>query len=811
MTAPPRPIARQILSELDVAALTSRIIDPERTRVVVVVTSGNRAPAERLNADRIAVEAGPDVEVVALPTGTLTYALERGLPEETNVFGDAARTYPVGTSWHQRPHLSPLRYCGANTDVIRLQAQVISDARAATRRAAEAMTPAAPRVDRTPPRTPARHGGAPSAVPPATPATLPGALARRRESQGANPTAPGADGTAPEAHSPAELGTGPVGTSARTSGPTPANPRGAPSRPSRTVSGQSTSTSQPQASVDRPVARAVSSDQMPWHASSTEDGHALARHLMARRERPVLVVTTPSEAVGPRIDADDLFQRVHEIAEVVVLHNGPASWALADAMPPLTQVYGGAGRVYPIDLDWLTNPYRAPIRFCWPNDDPARVADLLEDDAYGSANLSGLTASRSHTAKVHDRGRVTGPLGRHHVLLRLDRGGQGALLIDELFPGIEPERLLKVDQVLTGRVESGHLLSPFLPDPIDDNPQERASANYTTGDVVLARVTEVAARSGRARLHPRVDVLIRADDDESDLRNLIAADDVVTLTLTSTDQGEFAAELADAEAPSVVCIPVLPGGPPWLTELDLASPEPAPELEAPAEPVGVDPEDEIDAPTTGRVASPPPLTPATLGHHAQVAGLNAQIDSLTAMLDENRRKAETLAEEAGRARKEAQKLRRRIRSLEDQHRAYRDRVEGGHLFGDPEDQLRYDIEQTWLRRTPEPERGVRPLTRYRLGTGFLKSLSALQGIGRDKVLDVLVEVLSDRAKEIPGRDLHPLRESESSQTQLVRSDGAKAWRCALQVHTPSARRLHFWKLPDGSIELDTVGTHDGQL
>ena len=39
-----RPHARQVLSELDVAALASRITDPERTRVVVVVTSGNQTP-----------------------------------------------------------------------------------------------------------------------------------------------------------------------------------------------------------------------------------------------------------------------------------------------------------------------------------------------------------------------------------------------------------------------------------------------------------------------------------------------------------------------------------------------------------------------------------------------------------------------------------------------------------------------------------------------------------------------------------------------------------------------------------------------
>jgi hypothetical protein len=30
------------------------------------------------------------------------------------------------------------------------------------------------------------------------------------------------------------------------------------------------------------------------------------------------------------------------------------------------------------------------------------------------------------------------------------------------------------------------------------------------------------------------------------------------------------------------------------------------------------------------------------------------------------------------------------------------------------------------------------------------------------------------------------------------------------VHSPSARRLHFWRLEDG-VELDSVGTHDAGI
>lgn len=615
--------------------------------------------------------------------------------------------------------------------------------------------------------------------------------------QAAEPAAPAGTSAAAATGQPAR-------SPGRVTGPTPTNPRGAPPRPIRR-------SDSPQISKPGSPTRATPAGRLgrlsngtPWHATSHADGQALAQHLRAKRGYPVLVVTTPSEDAGPLIDADDLHQRVREIADVVVLHNGPASWALADAMPPMTQIYGGAGRVYPIDLGWLANPGRAPIRFCWPDDDPKQVADQLEDDAYASANFAGLAAIRAATATAPDRGTVQGALGRHHVLLRLDGGGQGALLVDELFAGIEPERLLKPGQILTGRVERGHALCPFSPDRIDDDPIARAGAAYKAGDVVLARVADVTARSASALLHPLVKVAIGADEDESDLRNLFAVDDVVTLTLTGTGHGQFTAELADADAPSVECIPVLPDGPPWLVQKDLPASGPEPEPASAPAPAAEVPAVDI-APPVAAIALP---TPASVGQHARIAGLNAEINSLKALLDQERRKTKESSEKASRARAEAQKLRRKVRSLEDQHQAYRDRVEGARLFSDPAEQLRHDIELTWLRRTPEPERARYPLPSYRFGPRFLESVKALEGVCREKVLDVIVELLTDRARDIPGRELHQLRDSESSPSQRVRADGARAWRCALQVNTPSARRLHFWKLTDGAIELDSVGTHD---
>jgi predicted RNA-binding protein with RPS1 domain len=109
------------------------------------------------------------------------------------------------------------------------------------------------------------------------------------------------------------------------------------------------------------------------------------------------------------------------------------------------------------------------------------------------------------------------------------------------------------------------------------------------------------------------------------------------------------------------------------------------------------------------------------------------------------------------------------------------------------------------------ERARYPLRRVVVGPDFLGSLRELQGVSLHRVLDTCVHVATGRAAEIPGLELHPLRAGAGGTEQRQRADGARAWRCALQVHSPSARRLHFWRLDGDAVELDRVGTHDADI
>lgn len=127
-------------------------------------------------------------------------------------------------------------------------------------------------------------------------------------------------------------------------------------------------------------------------------------------------------------------------------------------------------------------------------------------------------------------------------------------------------------------------------------------------------------------------------------------------------------------------------------------------------------------------------------------------------------------------------------------------------FCDPEDQFRHEVHIAWTRRIPKGEKAARPLPPYTIGPDFLDSLQNTKGVDRHKVIDVVVEVLTDVRSF--GRKAHQLREDAGGNSRAVtRGDGAVCWRVAVQQGTPVARRLHLWRSSQ-VIELSRVVLHD---
>jgi hypothetical protein len=81
--------------------------------------------------------------------------------------------------------------------------------------------------------------------------------------------------------------------------------------------------------------------------------------------RPVVVVSTPATRHDPYIDTEDIAAQLGELAEVYVIPTGLCTWEFSKHMPDRTQVYGGAGRVYPGGHEWVNDPYKSPLRFAF--------------------------------------------------------------------------------------------------------------------------------------------------------------------------------------------------------------------------------------------------------------------------------------------------------------------------------------------------------------------------------------------------------------------------------------------------------------
>jgi hypothetical protein len=306
------------------------------------------------------------------------------------------------------------------------------------------------------------------------------------------------------------------------------------------------------------------------------------------------------------------------------------------------------------------------------------------------------------------------------------------------------------------------------------------------------------------------------------------------VTATGPQWGLSLLDIDDDEK-AVPAASLLAGGPPWLVAPD---PEPveAPAPEEPVlrvvEPIVVPPPPE-PAPVTA-VPSPSPAvldrkrqdTPAVPGKQAlqsallrvqaleaEVARLRPEVIAASSGLRELQQQYDLLVEVNSKNQRtiqhqelQLQRMRSRLRKAGSVRRA----PERIPRFADRERGFRHSVVTAWATRTPIGEQADHPLPEYTIGPDFLDSLEALEGLSPTKVADVVVEVLTDRARELDGRDLHQLRESEAGGAPYRRrsKDGATAWRTALQRNTAAARRLHFWRLPDGTIELARVGHHD---
>lgn len=522
------------------------------------------------------------------------------------------------------------------------------------------------------------------------------------------------------------------------------------------------------------MAQQWSPESGPHWVRSPQRARELAAYLLdPARSRPVVVITVHPESAGPRIDADDVAGELRGIVPVaVVAASATASLAegLGDRAPSVSY---GAARLYPSGEEWLRNRAAAPLFLCPSAAQGVRVAQQLVAAALLDAHRAGLLAPPSAPAQDPKRetAKVIGFATEHHVLVRTEERQQGVLHAARLRVDVPADRLLRRGQHLTGTLGASGKPPQFLPEPPAIDVPALVRRECPNGATVPALVREVTDHWAQVLLHPDYPVVLF--DEDEDLTRLISAGEVISVEVAWID-GSCLVALAQ-EARTLDALAILPGGPPWLA-----------------------------------LAEPERWVPAPAPEERVVESAPQNEDEAAARLAQARAAAEVFAEAAAALQAEVDALRRQARGLRANLRAARLAERNRELpqaFADAQQQFRWEVEIAYLEHVPESQRARYPLADYAVGRAFLGRLDTMWGVPRDKLLQLVVDVLCGRAQEMPSRQVQPVP-VRGSGAQQERADGARAWRATLQVHSHTERRMKYWRLPDGRIELDSVGVHD---
>lgn len=553
------------------------------------------------------------------------------------------------------------------------------------------------------------------------------------------------------------------------------------------------------------------------HVDTSAGGTDIAREILADRQRPLVLISTTPEG-DYAFDPEHVARELGGDADVVTIATGEATYALESVLPPKTHAFNGAARSYPPDFGADPDWRRSLLRF------PGRATDDLVDDAL--AQVSVVTAD-APARRVWARATVklvSGPVGN---LATLDNGQQVSIVSDQLPPTLKLQDALAAGDVVEGWLTDRDLAPEA---------EVADASRFLEGSVTLARVVKVTNLRATLTLHPQLseivlrkrDVVPGADDAEGNDTNV---DDVVrvgqTVRARVTEAGStlgLSLVDVDGDLPFVEPLPLLRGGAPWLREgVDaLVEAPPSPRVVAPA-PDTVAPD--ASSPHAHAAAVLPVRELAEI--RDEIVGLKdaflrlgrevrvgTDLETLEQLRDESAGLTAELQRERG-SRKERDEMISRLRQELREARAARPEPQGGGVRTDPsvwpdeEAWLRHEITCTWAERTGAYDKTQYPLKNYTVGPAFISSLNELGDRYTDKVLRAVVDVLAGRAAEVPSRELHRLRQGDGgSDPYVTRADGASCWRVSVESNTASARRLHYWQLPGGRIELSRVGVHD---
>ncbi|ALE05014.1 hypothetical protein AL755_05115 [Arthrobacter sp. ERGS1:01] len=577
-------------------------------------------------------------------------------------------------------------------------------------------------------------------------------------------------------------------------------------------------------------------------------GAIVAEHLVgAGRTRPAVVVSNKSDAGARTIDAGALARHLGAEADVYELANGPETRALEAGLPAGLHIFGTGARVYPAGSDWATGPPAARLLGAGT---VAQLTDQLRSDVRAAAAYRPAPAVAATPKPVLAGGTVHGFAAEDNSRALVILAGTGksvTIRAEDLLPGVPLDWLLAPGQEVTGVLDArnGVLdISALLHRP------GSPITVYANGSVALARVKSTCHNYAVVSLWPDADFRIgmeRISSNELDCAEDLLTEGEVVRVRVLYENGALRPSMLDVDddepltpAPALIC-----GGPPWLAAerpysgIFTAPSQPAPS--ATGLPGTGDAADNGGAGTSGVEGGT--LEPALTATERRTALRSTQMElekarhTITELLAAATRRGATdeiaralqeqLSSERANAaelarlhndalhqiedlRAEAVRARAKLVDARQQRRSAASRTESGMaaLFVDPAEQFAFEVSTTWAHAVPAGDKATEPLGDYLVGPNFLASLAQLTPQQRTKTLRAVVDVAAGRQGPLRNREPHMLRENEGAHAAVQRRGDDVCWRLYVEQGTAGALRLHYWRLPDGRIELSRVVKHD---
>ncbi|MDN6438766.1 MAG: hypothetical protein L0K27_04790 [Corynebacterium nuruki] len=576
---------------------------------------------------------------------------------------------------------------------------------------------------------------------------------------------------------------------------------------------------------------------------------------------PTLVVTAVNRTREVHLDLSRITDEFPDAVRLVVMENPDLTRAFTGAMPPDATPYNGAARIYPAhDLDWMDDPFADDLLFAGITDaNGDRVTGVVIDRlrvilaaAAASADLQSPAPGADRTAVRPFRGEFSGALSPRSAMVTSPDapGAFGVLQLDldalQVSPTVTVDGLFRAGDEVCGTLGADGTVASL------DGLREPAAmvAELVVGGCYPAVVT---GKAGKSQVGVQVIPGTGSTLTQQGIDRTAAAGDVVTVQVQSVSKREGQVRIAvgpvvDGPVPLQDAPALRDGGPAWL---------PRPTGSAGSADAGPAAATATSSPAASAAASASASTSSGPDSEltvlrGRVPALRAQIHDLSAEIDRLRDALSTVNDENGFAWDEHDRLEQENALLRDRltaaglglpggvagvpagaatagaagasgHRprssrklrvdrqtVYTECVLKGTEFTAPDDQLAEEIRLSWARNVDAPAKAGHPLN-YRFGDGFLASVAKTvraDESARRKLPEVLAWIAAGYEERTARHHAYRAGTGGGAPQVIRYADGAKAFRVDLETSTAAARRLHYWKLPDGSVEFHSVNLHD---